>query len=273
MDEASLYQLRKLAPFAVRAGIAETGRQKLLQHRNKLAYILITEDISENSREEVLRDFACPVYQALTMDSITELFAFKGTKIVGFRRNVLSSQIQRLLHDHHIVVKPLAETALAEHPRVALFGVGEAGRRHAELWHANGCQVVSYLVKDEKDFSDAKDTLRQILGYSPAGYLSPEEQIRESAPDIVDVCLPTELHYAGCHLALRLGCHTICETPFMDETTTQLKKSRKRIEALVSLAARRKRLLGLALYADVAIKGFARGKICFPPRLETDSVE
>lgn len=263
MDDEKFAQLKKLSPFAVRAGIAETGRQRLLQHRNKLAFLLITEDISENSRDEVIRDFACPVYQALTMELVGELFGFKGTKIIGFRRNVLSTQIQRLVQEGHIVVKPLMETTLPERPRVAIFGAGDAGRKHAALWKSSGCEVVSFLERDEESGQAAEVALEAILGYSPAGYISPESLIQETTPDIVDVCLPTELHFAGCHLALRLGCHILCETPFLDAETLSPKELRRRSEALVSLAARRKRLFGLANHIEDAIRGFAQGKVFF----------
>ncbi|MCQ2397476.1 MAG: Gfo/Idh/MocA family oxidoreductase [Lentisphaeria bacterium] len=264
MDVESLAQLKKLAPFAVRAGIAETGRQRLLQHRNKLAFILITEDISDNSRDEAISDFPCPIYKALTMENIAELFGFKGTKMVGFRRNVLSSQIQRLLHDGIIVVEPLLETTLPEHPCVALFGAGETGLRHAEAWHSCGCRIASFLVKDESEIAVAQSALEKILGYAPKGYISPEEQLQESSPTIVDVCLPNEYHYEGCHFAIRHGCHVLCKTPYGDDPTLSPKEFRKRKDSLVNLAARRKRLLGLATHLDDAIKAFAQGKVFFP---------
>ena len=86
-------RLRKLAPFMLRARAVEVGRDRLSQIRNRLAFLLITEDLSENSRKKMLEDFPCPVYQCLTSADIEELFGFRGTKVLGFRRSPLSVSV------------------------------------------------------------------------------------------------------------------------------------------------------------------------------------
>lgn len=108
MEREVYEEIQKLAPFVLRAHLVETGRQRLLQNRNKLAFLLVTEDLSENSRDEALKEFPCPIYQALTSEEVESLFNFHGTKMVGFRRNALSGNVQRCLKGCHIVAKPLA---------------------------------------------------------------------------------------------------------------------------------------------------------------------
>ena len=86
--------LDKLAPFVQRAKCCEKGREKLHRTQRTLAFILLAEDISENSRKEALRNFACPVYQALTGEEITRRFGLENAKLVGFRQGGLSSQLE-----------------------------------------------------------------------------------------------------------------------------------------------------------------------------------
>lgn len=261
MEEENLSQLKKLAPFVVRAGLAETGRQRLLQHRNKLAFMLITEDISENSREETLKDFPCPIYQALTMADMAELFHLQGTKVVGFRRNVLSSQVQRCFKGCLIKAEAVAETTMPETPRVVIFGASGIGMRHAKEWKAAGAEIVGFVGSSSASIAVTSQRLSEMLGYAVEGSLDPEGLLATKNPNIVDVCLPTSLHYEGCHMALRLGCHVLCETPLLDlaESGLTRKLFLKQGDALVSLAARHKRIFAVAS-ADNAIAELAQGR-------------
>lgn len=260
MDEEKLSQLKKLSPFVVRAGLAETGRQRLLQHRNKLSFVLITEDISENSREETLKDFPCPIYQALTMSDMSELFHLQGTKVVGFRRNVLSTQVQRCFQGCLIKAEPVVSTPMPEKPRVVIFGASGIGMRHALEWKAAGAEIVGFVGSSSASIAVTASRLSEALGYRVEGSLDPEGLLASVAPNIVDVCLPTALHYEGCYLALRLGFHVLCETPFLDFNESGLSRKRflKQAETLVSLAARHKRLLAMAV--ENAIPEMAQGR-------------
>ena len=91
--------------------------------------------------------------------------------------------------------------------------------------------------------------------------MEPEALLKSLNPVFVDVSLPTELHYAGCHLALRLGCHVLCEKPFLDEEKASHKSLLKQRESLVGLAARHKRLLGT--HGPEAVRGMASGKVFY----------
>ena len=87
----------KLAPFAVRSRAVVTGRQNLLRKAKRLAFVLVTTDISENSRREILKAHRCPVYQALVCEDVARLFAFRNTKVLGFLRNPVSAALRKAL--------------------------------------------------------------------------------------------------------------------------------------------------------------------------------
>ena len=56
--------VERLFPFVARARLLLVGRERLAHSKRDLQCVLISEDISENSRAEVLRDFAdYPVLQ------------------------------------------------------------------------------------------------------------------------------------------------------------------------------------------------------------------
>lgn len=94
-----MVEFEKLAPFMLRARAVEVGRDRLAQIKKKLAYVLITTDISDNSKQEILRMFSCPVYQKFTSEEIETMFGFRGTKVLGFHRSTLSEQARPMLGD------------------------------------------------------------------------------------------------------------------------------------------------------------------------------
>jgi len=91
--------LRKLAPFLLRARKIATGREKLKKNARNLAFLLVTDDLSENSLSQLLRDFQCPMYRIGTMETMKELFAFENTKIAGVFRSPLADSIEPTLAD------------------------------------------------------------------------------------------------------------------------------------------------------------------------------
>lgn len=254
----NLEQLKKLSPFALRAQVAETGRQRLLQHRNKLEFLLLTNDLSENSRDEALKEFACPIFQALESADILELFHLQGTKILGFRRNPLSTQIQKCLRGCRIAAKDLRVAALPANPHVVLFGAGSAAQQHAKVWKELGATIDGIVELPEK-LAKSAQLFRELLGCNVEVTDHPEELLDEKQPDCVDVCLPTELHCAGCELALRKGYHTLCVQPFLDPEKQTQKHRRKKISEISALAARHKRVLALA-QTEEDLQAFAKGK-------------
>jgi hypothetical protein len=89
--------------FARRARILIFGRENLLRLRNRLHFVLITEDISENSRKEILRDFRhYPVVQRYGTEDIESFFGVTGVKTLGFRKSDLARSLYAALKDHLI---------------------------------------------------------------------------------------------------------------------------------------------------------------------------
>jgi len=102
--------VERLFPFARRMSLLLVGRENIRRSRSKLHFVLITRDISENSRQEMLNTFRhYPVVQHFTAADIEEHFALKGTKVIGFKKSALAQTIYAELKSHRInkpVVKP-----------------------------------------------------------------------------------------------------------------------------------------------------------------------
>lgn len=114
MEDNPFDSLERLAPFMLKARAVEVGRDRLWQIRNKLAFLLVTTDLAENSREKLLKAFPCPIYQALTMEDIARLFGYQGTKVLGFRRSPLSTTAQRAFKGRMLPRPPVGEMPAAE---------------------------------------------------------------------------------------------------------------------------------------------------------------
>ena len=60
------------------------GRETLPGSRRRLHFVLITDDLSEKSRAEVLSGFAhYPVVQRHTAAELEEFFGLRGTNVIG----------------------------------------------------------------------------------------------------------------------------------------------------------------------------------------------
>ena len=89
----------KLAPFTLRANQVVVGRERLIQLRKRLAFVLMTTDMSERSRRELAAIFPCPQVLALTSEDLERIFGFRGTKLIGFRRGPLANAALRALRE------------------------------------------------------------------------------------------------------------------------------------------------------------------------------
>lgn len=86
--------VERLFPFVLRARALLIGRDTLWRSRRKLQFVLITEDISENSRVQILHDFApYPIVQRYTPADLEKHFGVKGAKVIGFAKSTLASSI------------------------------------------------------------------------------------------------------------------------------------------------------------------------------------
>ncbi len=84
----------RLFPFAIKARLLVVGRERLQHDRKKLQFLLVTTDISENSRREMQRGVApLPVVQHYTSTEVEKLLQLKNTKVLGFKQSPLSRSI------------------------------------------------------------------------------------------------------------------------------------------------------------------------------------
>jgi len=96
----------RLFPFVLRARVLIVGRDTLRRSKGRLAFVLITRDVSERSRAEILRDFAhYPIVQHYTMGDLETLLGIRGAKVVGFARSELARSLYAELKQHRIEPK------------------------------------------------------------------------------------------------------------------------------------------------------------------------
>jgi 5-methylcytosine-specific restriction endonuclease McrBC GTP-binding regulatory subunit McrB len=95
--------VERLFPFVIKSRAFIVGRDTLARSKSKLHFILITTDISENSREGILKDYAhYPVVQHYTETDLEKFFTVKGTKVIGFTKSGLAQSIYAELKQHRI---------------------------------------------------------------------------------------------------------------------------------------------------------------------------
>ena len=108
-EPAAAKAVERLFPFVIRSRILLVGRETLGRSKSKLHFVLITRDISEQSRAQVLSDFAhYPVVQLYTSAELEKFFGVKGAKVVGFQKSGLAQSVYAELKPHRLnkPVKP-----------------------------------------------------------------------------------------------------------------------------------------------------------------------
>jgi hypothetical protein len=79
------------------------GRDALLRSKSRLHFVLITHDLSENSRKEVIADLVhYPIVQRYTAAELEQFFGLKGTKVLGFAKSGLAQSIYAEMKEHRI---------------------------------------------------------------------------------------------------------------------------------------------------------------------------
>jgi hypothetical protein len=92
--------VERLFPFVVRAKKLIVGREALARSRRRLHSVLISTDLSDKSKAEVLREFAdYPVLQKYTTAEIERFFGLRNAKVLGFEKSSLAQSIYRELKD------------------------------------------------------------------------------------------------------------------------------------------------------------------------------
>lgn len=115
-DEVSTKPVERLFPFALRARVLIVGRDTLSRSKSRLHFLLITHDLSENSRAQVLKDFAhYPVVQHYAEADLEKFFAVKGTKVLGFAKSGLAQSIYAELKQYRIN-RPVEKVKDSESP-------------------------------------------------------------------------------------------------------------------------------------------------------------
>ena len=95
--------VERLFPFVMRSRNLLVGRDTLRRSKSKLHFVLITRDLSEQSRAEVLSDFAhYPVVQHYTSAELEQYFGLQGTKVLGFAKSGLAQSVYAELKQHRL---------------------------------------------------------------------------------------------------------------------------------------------------------------------------
>ena len=95
--------VERLFPFVLKTRGLVIGRDSLRANKGRLHFVLITEDIAEASREEVLKDFMhYPVVQHFMQADLERFFNVKGAKAVGFTKSGLAQSIYAELKPYRI---------------------------------------------------------------------------------------------------------------------------------------------------------------------------
>ena len=123
--QASAKPVERLFPFVLRSRNLLVGRDTLRRSKSRLHFILITHDISEPSRAEVLSDFAhYPVVQHYTSADLEQFFGVKATKVIGFQKSGLAQSIYAELKQHRLN-KPGDRGPVPRHDKDETCGPGK----------------------------------------------------------------------------------------------------------------------------------------------------
>ncbi len=124
--------VERLFSFVLRSRILIVGRDTLARSKSRLHFVLITHDLSETSRAEILSDFAhYPVVQHYTAEELEKFFGIKGAKVIGFKKSDLAQSLYAELKKHRINgpgIKPREWLSDA-----GLNSAGDGNRTHTPL--------------------------------------------------------------------------------------------------------------------------------------------
>lgn len=145
-------------------------------------------------------------------------------------------------------------TAAAPPRRVAVLGVSGIGKHHGKWWHIEGADVCAFLGRSSESTARATAVLQAMFPFSGRAYTALDELLEAERPDIVDVCTPTERHYAHAKAALRAGCNVLCEKPFVYDAELTSAEMINQARELLALAHRARVLFGVCTQYVVAAR-------------------
>jgi len=95
--------VERLFPFVLRSRNLIVGRDTLARSKSRLHFVLITSDLAEASREQVLRELShYPVVQRYSSDDLEKYFAIKGAKVIGFQKSGLALSLYAELREYRV---------------------------------------------------------------------------------------------------------------------------------------------------------------------------
>ncbi|HET7624432.1 MAG TPA: hypothetical protein VFM25_04145 [Verrucomicrobiae bacterium] len=95
--------VERLFPFVLKSRALLVGRDTLRRSKSKLHFVLVTRDISESSRAEILSDFThYPVVQHYTSAELEKFFGIKNAKAIGVAKSGLAQSIYAELKQFRI---------------------------------------------------------------------------------------------------------------------------------------------------------------------------
>ena len=94
-DSAALAKpVERLFPFVLRARILLVGRETVSRSKSKLHFLLLTEDLSDNSYTELLSEFShYPIVRHYSSNDLEGYFGIKGAKVIGFAKSGLAQSV------------------------------------------------------------------------------------------------------------------------------------------------------------------------------------
>lgn len=101
--QESAKPVERLFPFVLRARILLVGRETLVRSKSKLHFVLITDDLSEQSRNEILSEFShYPIVERYTSADLHRFFGLQGTKVIAFAKSGLAQSIYAEMKEYRI---------------------------------------------------------------------------------------------------------------------------------------------------------------------------
>ena len=102
------------------------------------------------------------------------------------------------------------------------------------------------------------EALRAIFPFDGRYYNDFDALLEHERPDIVDICLPNELHFAYEKKALEQGSHVLCEKPLFGEEHAESEELARKARELVRIAHARGLHLGMCSQYAAALPHYER---------------
>jgi predicted dehydrogenase len=137
---------------------------------------------------------------------------------------------------------------------VAVLGAGGIGRHHANWWRHEGAEVVAILGRTDESVRLTAGKLKALMGFSGGVYTDLAVLLRETHPEIVDICVPADRHFALAREALEGGCHLLCEKPLVYDAALPPAVMMEQAEELAEQARARRLTFGLCSQFSIAAR-------------------